>query len=82
MLFFVPPERRQALRDTAEEATVRSVRFLKQGSHVVVYEPEAAYDKSLATERGAIYAPEALVAKQAVEAESLPNGLLATAFQR
>ena len=82
MLFFVPPERREALRTRLKKLLCVPLAFSNRGSHVVVYEPEAAYDKSLATERGAIYAPEALVAKQAVEAESLPNGLLATAFQR
>jgi D-glycero-alpha-D-manno-heptose-7-phosphate kinase len=84
MLFYVRPERREALRTRLKKLLCVPLAFSNRGSHVVVYEPEEAYDKSLARDRGAIYAPEtaASPANQAVEAESVPNGLLATALQR
>jgi GHMP kinases C terminal len=84
MLFYVRPERREALRTRLKKLLCVPLAFSNRGSHVVVYEPEEAYDKSLATERRAIYAPETSVpvAEQAIEAGSVPNGLLATAFQR
>ena len=34
-------------------------RFSSKGSHVVVYEPEEAYDQSLTDERSAVYAQRA-----------------------
>jgi D-glycero-alpha-D-manno-heptose-7-phosphate kinase len=58
MLFYVPPERRQALRERLKKLLCVPFSFSNKGSHVVVYEPEAVYDQSLAQERGAIYAPE------------------------
>jgi D-glycero-alpha-D-manno-heptose-7-phosphate kinase len=84
MLFYVRPERREALRTRLKKLLCVPLGFSNRGSHVVVYEPEEAYDKSLATERGAIYAPETSVsvAQQTIQAESLPDSLLATAFQR
>jgi D-glycero-alpha-D-manno-heptose-7-phosphate kinase len=56
MLFFVPPERREALRMRLKKLLCVPFTFSNRGSHVVVYEPEERYDKSLATERSVIYA--------------------------
>jgi D-glycero-alpha-D-manno-heptose-7-phosphate kinase len=56
MLFFVPPERRQALRMRLKNLLCVPFGFSKTGSHVVVYEPEEVYNKSLANERCEIYA--------------------------
>jgi len=47
MLFFVPPERRQALRERLKKLLCVPFSFSTKGSQVVVYEPEAPYDKSL-----------------------------------
>jgi D-glycero-alpha-D-manno-heptose-7-phosphate kinase len=58
MLFYVPPERREALRIRLKKLLCVPISFSNKGSHVVVYEPEEAYDKSLASERGAIYASD------------------------
>jgi D-glycero-alpha-D-manno-heptose-7-phosphate kinase len=59
MLFFVPPERRRELRMRLKNLLCVPFGFSSRGSHVVVYEPEATYDKSLALERNDVYAPEA-----------------------
>ena len=59
MLFFVPPERREALRMRLKKLLCVPFAFSNRGSHVVVYEPEEQYDKSLASERNVIYAQEA-----------------------
>jgi D-glycero-alpha-D-manno-heptose-7-phosphate kinase len=56
MLFFVPPERRQALRERLKKLLCVPFSFSNQGSHVVVYEPEELYDKSLVSERDTVYA--------------------------
>jgi len=56
MLFFVPPERRQALRQRLNKLLCVPFGFSNRGSQVVVYEPEEVYDRSLATEREAVYA--------------------------
>jgi len=56
MLFFVPPERREALRAALKNLLCVPFSFSNRGSDVVVYEPEQAYDKSLATDRSEIYA--------------------------
>jgi len=58
MLFYVPPERRAALRERLKNLLCVPFSFSSKGSHVVVNEPEAVYDESLARERGAIYATE------------------------
>jgi D-glycero-alpha-D-manno-heptose-7-phosphate kinase len=58
MLFYVPPERRDALRARLKKLLCVPFSFSNRGSHVVVYEPEAVYDKSLSSERSAIYSPE------------------------
>jgi D-glycero-alpha-D-manno-heptose-7-phosphate kinase len=56
MLFFVPPERRQALRMRLKKLLCVPFGFSNRGSHVVVYEPEEMYDKSLTYERFMVYA--------------------------
>jgi len=56
MLFFVPPECRQALRVRLQKLLCVPFAFSTQGSDVVVYEPEAAYDKSLIVQRRTVYA--------------------------
>jgi D-glycero-alpha-D-manno-heptose-7-phosphate kinase len=63
MLFFVPPERREALRTRLKKLLCVPFAFSNRGSHVVVYEPEGQYDKSLASERNSIYADASSVAQ-------------------
>src|SRR5208337_62652 len=58
MLFFVPPERREALRMRLKNLLCIPFKFSNRGSHVVVYEPEKLYDQSLASERNVIYGQE------------------------
>ena len=55
MLFFVPPEKRAALRERLKGLLCVPIAFSNKGSHVIVYEPEAAYDSALADERNLIY---------------------------
>ena len=59
MLFYVPPERKDAVRKRLKNLLCVPFSFSSRGSHVVVYEPEAVYDKSLSEERGEIYAQAA-----------------------
>ena len=47
MLFFVPPERRAELRTRLKNLLCVPFAFSNRGSHVVVYEPEEMYDKSV-----------------------------------
>jgi D-glycero-alpha-D-manno-heptose-7-phosphate kinase len=56
MLFFVPPERRQAVRERLKKLLCIPFSFASRGSHVVVYEPDEVYDRSLVNEREAVYA--------------------------
>jgi D-glycero-alpha-D-manno-heptose-7-phosphate kinase len=56
MLFFVPPERREALRARLKKLLCIPFSFSSRGSHVVVYEPEELYEKSLTEERCLVYA--------------------------
>jgi D-glycero-alpha-D-manno-heptose-7-phosphate kinase len=56
MLFFVPPERREQLRLRLKKLLCVPFSFSQKGSQVVVYEPEAAYDKSLSEARSLVYA--------------------------
>ena len=56
MLFFVPPERREELRTRLRKLLCVPFAFSTRGSHVVVYEPEQVYDKSLTSERQVVYA--------------------------
>ena len=55
MLFYVPPERRAALRERLKKLLCIPVGFSGRGSHVVVYEPEEVYDRSLTNERQVVY---------------------------
>jgi D-glycero-alpha-D-manno-heptose-7-phosphate kinase len=55
MLFFVPPECRDALRARLKKLLCVPFNFSTRGSDVVVYEPEDVYDKSLVTERRVVY---------------------------
>jgi D-glycero-alpha-D-manno-heptose-7-phosphate kinase len=56
MLFFVPPDRRDALRRHLRNLLCIPFGFSDRGSHVVVYEPEEIYDRSLMEERSHVYA--------------------------
>ncbi len=58
MLFFVPPDRREALRMRLKNLLCVPIKFSNRGSHVVVHEPEELYDKSLTTERSEVYAQQ------------------------
>lgn len=66
MLFYVPPERREALRLRLKRLLCVPFSFSNKGSHVVVFEPEQVYDKSLVSERGEIYASDAASVVQSV----------------
>lgn len=55
MLFFVPPEKRLALRERLKKLLCVPFSFSTKGSDVVVYEPEEVYDKALASERHFAY---------------------------
>ena len=55
MLFYVPPERREILRAKLSRLLCVPFSFSNRGSHVVVYEPEEAFDKALAVRRNEIY---------------------------
>jgi D-glycero-alpha-D-manno-heptose-7-phosphate kinase len=56
MLFYVPPERREALRMRLKKLLCVPIAFSNRGSDVVLYEPEEVYDKSLIIERSEVYA--------------------------
>jgi D-glycero-alpha-D-manno-heptose-7-phosphate kinase len=56
MLFYVPPERREALRVRLKKLLCVPFTFSTRGSSVVVYEPEEVYDESLTNERSMVYA--------------------------
>jgi D-glycero-alpha-D-manno-heptose-7-phosphate kinase len=56
MLFFVPPERKRALRERLKKLLCVPFGFSNKGSHVVVHEPEEVYDDALASERSIVYA--------------------------
>jgi D-glycero-alpha-D-manno-heptose-7-phosphate kinase len=58
MLFFVPPDRREALRMRLKKLLCVPFGFSNRGSHVAVYEPEQVYDESLASERNVVYAQD------------------------
>jgi len=58
MLFFVPPDRREALRTRLKKLLCVPFGFSNRGSHVAVYEPEQMYDESLASERNVVYAQD------------------------
>ena len=58
MLFYVPPDRRQALRTRLKHLLCVPFAFSSRGSQVVVYEPEEAFDQSIVNERFAVYAQQ------------------------
>ncbi len=58
MLFFVPPERKEALRMRLKKLLCVPFRLSNRGSHVVVYEPEALYDEHLIHERRLVYSQD------------------------
>jgi len=58
MLFFVPTDRREALRIRLKKLLCVPFGFSNRGSHVAVYEPEEVYDESLVSERCAAYAQD------------------------
>ena len=55
MLFFVPPQKREALRERLKKLLCVPFGFSARGSEVIVYEPEERYDESLAQERAFVY---------------------------
>ena len=58
MLFYVRPDRQDALRVRLRHLLRVPFAFSSKGSHVVVYEPEPVYDESLRNHRGLIYGQE------------------------
>jgi len=56
MLFYVPREKRQAVRERLKKLLCVPFSFSARGSHVVVYEPEEVYDQSTIEERSVVYA--------------------------
>ena len=56
MLFYCPPEKRQAVRERLKKLLCVPFGFSHRGSHVVVYEPEEIYDKATIDERSVVYA--------------------------
>lgn len=77
MLFCVPPEQQEALRTKLRKLLCVPFRFSNRGSHVIVYEPEEVYDKTLSTHRGAVYGAETASAGSAVDGAAMgfSNGL-------
>jgi D-glycero-alpha-D-manno-heptose-7-phosphate kinase len=55
MLFYVPPEKREILRNRLKKLLCVPFAFSDRGSQVVVYEPEKVYDSSLVNERREVY---------------------------
>jgi len=56
MLFFVPPEKREALKMRLRRLLCVPFAFSQKGSQVVVYEPEQVYDEALTAQRSLAYA--------------------------
>jgi D-glycero-alpha-D-manno-heptose-7-phosphate kinase len=55
MLFFVPPEKRDILRQRLKRLLCVPFAFSAKGSEVVLYEPEEPYDQSLSQARSFAY---------------------------
>lgn len=55
MLFYIPSEQREILRARLKRLLCVPFSFSNRGSHVVVYEPEEAFDTALSVHRGEIY---------------------------
>jgi len=58
ILFFVRPERREALRVQLKSLLCVPFSFSSRGSHVAIYEREEVYDKALSTDRFTIYSQD------------------------
>jgi D-glycero-alpha-D-manno-heptose-7-phosphate kinase len=56
MLFYVSPDKREALKNRLNRLLCVPFGFSQRGSQVVVYEPEAAYDEALSAQRCVAYA--------------------------
>lgn len=69
MVFFVPPEKRKALRERLKNLLCVPFKFYARGSDVVVFEPEGMYDKSLMSERREVYAQHAAKAGSQTQAD-------------
>jgi D-glycero-alpha-D-manno-heptose-7-phosphate kinase len=74
MLFYVPTDRRETLEAELRKLLCVPFCFSTRGSHVVVYEPEAQYDKGLHMQRQSVYGSSSVGAK---DAASKPQGLRA-----
>jgi len=64
MLFFVPPEKRDILRQRLKKLLCVPFAFSTKGSEIVLYEPEEPYDQSLAQERSFAYGRDLEPSKQ------------------
>lgn len=60
MLFYVEPEKREALKARLKNLLCVPFSFSSRGSHVVVYEPEEQYEKALASHRDSIYGSDSV----------------------
>jgi D-glycero-alpha-D-manno-heptose-7-phosphate kinase len=56
MLFFVAPEKREALRQRLKNLLCVPISFNNKGSQVIVHEPEDKFDEGLSRERREVYA--------------------------
>ena len=56
MLFFVAPEKRDALRQRLKNLLCVPISFNNKGSQVIVHEPEDKFDEGLSRERREVYA--------------------------
>lgn len=61
MLFFVPPDKREALGIRLKKLRCVPFTFSTKGSEVAVYEPEEMYNQSLAMERSFVYGEDLCV---------------------
>jgi D-glycero-alpha-D-manno-heptose-7-phosphate kinase len=64
MLFYVPPEKREALRLRLKKLLCVPFTFSTKGAEVVVYEPEVMYDQALSSERRFVYGDAPQLLKQ------------------
>jgi D-glycero-alpha-D-manno-heptose-7-phosphate kinase len=64
MLFFVPPEKREALRQRLKKLLCVPFSFSDKGSNVIVYEREELYDQSLVSERNFVYGQDSCIPSQ------------------
>jgi D-glycero-alpha-D-manno-heptose-7-phosphate kinase len=74
MLFYVSPEKRNELRQRLRKLLCVPFSFSSRGSHVVVYEPEEVFDKSVVEERTVVYSqPTASDSKEPASQASAVN---------